>query len=99
MNNKTLVFPQRIHFEDVSNFVETFNSFKDYNGIIFDLSQTEEIHSSFVGFLINSKDFISKKNGSLILIVSYTTEKILKMLHLLPYFSNNINTKILRKTA
>ena len=93
------IFPKRIHFQDVSDYVEKFNTIKNYERVIFDLSETEEIHSSFVGFLINSKDFIQKRNGSILLILSNTTEKILKMLNLLSYFSDNINAKILLKSA
>ncbi len=80
------VFPEQIKFEEVSLYLQKFEK-RDHNSkIIFDLTKTKDIHSSFIGFLIHAKHNISQECGSLVLLLSFTAEKIFTMLNILDYF-------------
>ncbi len=93
------IFPEQIKFDEVSIYVDKFNNGNNEKDMIFDLRDTINIHSSFIGFLIQSKYYLEKKNGSLVLLLSYTTERILSMLNILDYFSPQILTIEKKKSA
>jgi anti-anti-sigma regulatory factor len=57
--------------------------------IIFDLSRTKRIHSSFIGFLINTKQKIEKLGGYLGLNISPEIEKIFVEKGLVKFLSYN----------
>jgi hypothetical protein len=92
-------FNENIGFEDVSGYIQKFTHTSKDTHIIFDLSNTMNIHSSFIGFLIHVKSSIAKTNNSLTLILSYTSERILVMLNIIKFFSPEIITIIDKKSA
>ncbi|MBN1532691.1 MAG: hypothetical protein JXA20_08520 [Spirochaetes bacterium] len=92
-------FPKQIGFLDVADFMEKFNQIDPGLPVVFDLTETQDIHSSFLGFLLHAKNTIARKNGSLVLLLSYTIEKILFMVNLAEYFSREIVVLSDRKTA
>jgi hypothetical protein len=92
-------FPKQIGFLDVAELMEKFGQIDPGLSVVFDLSETQDIHSSFLGFLLHAKNTISRQNGSLVLLLSYTIEKILFMVNLMDYFSTEIVILSDRKTA
>ena len=93
------VFPRSITIEEVSEYVERLKKLKIDEVITFDMSNTVNVHSSFIGFLLHAKHHINKNGGKLFLILSLTVEKILIMLNIIEYFSTDIVTSISKKTA
>lgn len=93
------VFPRSITIEEVSEYVERLKRLKINEIITFDMSNTVNVHSSFIGFLLHAKHHINKNGGKLFLILSLTVEKILIMLNIIEYFSTDIVTSISKKTA
>jgi anti-anti-sigma regulatory factor len=98
-DNKIWIFPKSINIEEVSEYVERLKNLKNGEIVTFDLSKTVNIHSSFIGFLIQAKHHIRKNGGRMILLLSLTVEKILIMLNIIEYFSPEIETSINKKTA
>lgn len=81
-------FPAIIEFETVPQYSKKFEKLQMDQTLVFDLSNTQSIHSSFVGFLIYAKKQTEKEGGNLSLIISPYLEKIFKMLNIgnfLPY--------------
>jgi anti-anti-sigma regulatory factor len=75
-NKKIWSFPIYIAFEMVPIYVKDFEEASCDRTIIFDLSRTKELHSSFIGFLINAKHRLEKEGGNLKLYISPELEKI-----------------------
>ncbi len=75
-NKNTWSFPKNIAFEMVPIYVKNFEQAAYNKGIIFDLSRTKNIHTSFIGFLINTKQRIEKEGGNLKLNISPELEKL-----------------------
>lgn len=102
MDDKTvnrIVFPENILFEDVSSYDSKINGKNESKHLIFDLSNTVNFHSSFIGFLIHTK-FVTKKNNiRLSLLLSFTAERLLALLNILEYFEPEIEVLIKRKSA
>ena len=73
---KTWSFPKDIAFEMTHIYSKKFEEMPFNQKISFDLSRTKNIHSSFIGFLIDAKQKIEKKGGSLELNISPELEKI-----------------------
>jgi anti-anti-sigma regulatory factor len=94
-----VTFPQHIGFMNVSEYMEKFREMDHDGAIVFDLSETVSVHSSFIGFLIHAKHTISKKSGKLTLLLSFTTEKLLVMLNIIDFFSPEIITVIQQRSA
>ena len=86
LTGNTWKFPSNIEFEEVTNYLKKFEKLSHDKPITFDLSDTENIHSSFIGFLIHAKRKIEKENGELTLIISRPMEKIFSMLNLHDYW-------------
>jgi anti-anti-sigma regulatory factor len=104
MNNdiikwETWTFPKDIKFEDVSSFSDRFEKEMSGKNIIFDLTDTINMHSSFVGFLIHAKHHLLLKGNILLLRISFTVEKILILLNIMEYFTPDTETVLNRKTA
>ena len=97
--NNRWVFPRNISFESVAEYNQLFESLQHPADLTFDLTQTENMHSSYIGFLIHAKHSLNKKGASLSLILSFTAEKILTMLNIVEHFSADISGAIPRKTA
>jgi len=79
---KVWIFPENISFESVPGYLSAFNEQSNITEIIFDLSATERIHTSFIGFLLHTKQAAWKKNREIKLILSPGAKNILNMLNL-----------------
>jgi hypothetical protein len=88
-NKNTWSFPMYIAFEMVPIYVKNFEEASCNRRIIFDLSGTKELHSSFIGFLINAKQRTEKEGGSLQLYISPELEKIFAKKDLIKYLPYN----------
>ncbi len=86
LKDNTWRFPENIEFEEVTNYLRKFDKLSHNQTITFDLSETENIHSSFIGFLIHAKRRMETEKGNLILIISPSLEKIFTMLNLNNYW-------------
>jgi hypothetical protein len=90
INNKNIwSFPMDIAFDMVPIYVKDFEEALFDQRIIFDLSRTKSIHSSFIGFLIDTKQKIEREGGNLELNISPELEKILVKRGLIKYLSYN----------
>ncbi|HPS58870.1 MAG TPA: hypothetical protein PK514_12260 [Spirochaetota bacterium] len=83
-------FPKHISFELVPRYTEILKSESMPQDVYFDLSMTELIHSSFIGFLLDAKNVTEKNDKRLTLRISGTVEKTLKMLGIYNHFQSNI---------
>lgn len=86
-------FPANIGYESVPEYIPMLKKRQFINELIIDLTETEILHSSFIGFLIYAKQVIEKNNGKLILNLSGKSEKIFHMLKIHDYFSSNITIR------
>ncbi len=93
------VFPKSISIEEVPDYLNAMKLIDARGSIVFDLTHTTSIHSSFIGFLIHSKHTIEGNGGKLILHLSMTVEKILVMLKINDYFSPDHEFKEKKKSA
>ncbi len=98
INNKW-TFPESIPLEIVPEFQEKFNNISIDGNIIFDLSATRDVHSSFIGFLLNTKNQLNKKGGTLILHLSTEVEKLFFMMNIRNYFLPEISAVFDKKSA
>ena len=78
-------FPKEIPLEEVPEYSRKFEKINELSILQFDLSQTESIHSSFIGFLIYAKHILSSKGGKLYIIPSPAVAHILHLMNLKDY--------------
>ncbi len=95
----TWKFSKSISPEEVSEYLDQLMLISPGASLTFDLSDTVNIHSNFIGFLIHAKHHVQKMGGKLTIILSLTVEKILIMLNIRDYFSPDILMALNRKTA
>ena len=74
-NTDVWTFPQEIEFWLVPDYLKRIEGSTFKNRIVFDLSETENVHSSFIGFLIFVKQSAEKHRGKLVLKVSPSMKK------------------------
>jgi len=87
-------FPENIKYENVPGYLAILNNCRFSNELVLDLSETDILHSSFIGFLIHAKQIIEKDNGKLKIILSKRSERIFNMLNIYNFFRNNIAEKL-----
>jgi len=87
-------FPENIRYENVPGYLEILKNSSFYKELVLDLSETDILHSSFIGFLIHAKQIIEKNNGKLRIILSKRSERIFHMLNIYNFFSRNITEKL-----
>ncbi len=79
-------FPKQINFETASSYTQKFINLQFEESVIFDLSETENVHSSFIGFLIDLKQRIDRNGGILTIHPSPSLEKLLNVINLYDFF-------------
>jgi anti-anti-sigma regulatory factor len=84
----TLTFPPTIDFSNAAQYLQIMQDGITGEILVLDLSATEVIHSSFIGFLIHAKEEIETAGGRLILKTSPALKKTLKRLNLAGYFAH-----------
>lgn len=85
-----LQFPRNINFEYVPGYLDFLGKVSNSRNICFDLSGTEFLHTSFIGFLIHAKDVIEKKEKNLTIKLSRGSERTLRMTGIYNHFLSNI---------
>jgi anti-anti-sigma regulatory factor len=98
-NTDVWTFPQEIEFWLVPDYLKKIEGSTFKNRIVFDLSETENVHSSFIGFLIFVKQSSEKHRGKLILKVSPSLKKLFAMLNVLEYFATSFVGQKIRRIA
>lgn len=88
--DSTMKFPRHISFELVPRYLEILKQESMPRDMHMDLSMTELVHSSFIGFLLDAKNIAEKNDRRLTLSVSGTVTKTLKMLGIYNHFQSNI---------
>ncbi|MCP4129988.1 MAG: hypothetical protein GY754_03120 [bacterium] len=89
-NEGSWKFPDQVTLMHVTDYNRILENREINNTVLFDLSETCDIHASFVGFLINAKSIINKSGNRLFIFISAAVEKLLSMLNILDYFSYEI---------
>ena len=88
MKNKNIwSFPAHIAFETVPAYVKRFEEATCNRNMVFDLSGTKDLHSSFIGFLIDAKQKTEKEGGNLEIHISPELEKIFLDKNLIQFLS------------
>jgi len=87
-------FPENIQYENVPGYLALLNNRFFNNELVIDLSDTDILHSSFIGFLIHAKQIIEKDNGRMKIILSKKSERIFHMLNIYNFFRHNISEKL-----
>ncbi|MBN2159883.1 MAG: hypothetical protein JW807_10840 [Spirochaetes bacterium] len=87
--NKALIwkFPANVDISLVSRYLSVFNTMQNHHRIVFDMNDIEDIHSSFIGFLIFSKEKLKKSGGEIIFQMSPYLRNMLTRLGMAEYFA------------
>ncbi len=88
-NNKEWHFPDTIDFETAPRLAGRMEELSIQDKILFDLSRTTAVHSSFIGLLIHLKNSLECRGGILMLKTSPDIDRILEMLNLDDFFSKS----------
>ena len=86
ITNNVWKFPENVDFSMAHLCLSRLNSIPHDQTITIDLSGTDQVHSSFIGFLIHASQQLKQEGGDLVLSISPTLKKIFLMLKILDYF-------------
>ena len=78
-------FPEIIEIHEVSYYADKYYTMKSKK-IIFDLSKTKYVHSSFIGFLLDIKRNYDNEKKNIQVNFSENVRNIINMLELNEYF-------------
>ncbi len=84
-NERTWTFPKEISLEEVPQYSRLLDKCEYNEFISFDLTNTINVHSSFIGFLLHAKNHISSRGGDLYIYPSQAVTKILNLMQLKDY--------------
>lgn len=79
-------FPRSITFESTSSYSNRFADVDLKGHFVFDLSNTDEVHSSFIGFLLDMKRNIEGQGGTFRLQLSTSLDYLFYQLNLQDHF-------------
>ncbi len=82
----TWKFPSIITLEEVADYAKKFDRMPHFRFYTFDLSHTNQVHSSYIGFLIDVKQKLDRVNGRLSIETSSSLEKIFEVLEVGKFF-------------
>ncbi len=83
-------FPVVVRYDEISEYSLMLKKVEERENVLFDLSETKRINSSFIGFLIHAKEYIeNRNNGQLHLKFSDSIERIVALLGLTAHFCVN----------
>jgi anti-anti-sigma regulatory factor len=92
-------FPKSIEYSEVPQYLRRLDGQTNDRALVLDLSDTEDMHSAFIGFLIVAKERIEKTGFKLVLYIPPSIERILKMLNIFEYFLTHAAPAVQKKTA
>ncbi len=84
-NERTWTFPKEISLEEVPQYSRLLDKCEFNQFISFDLTNTVNVHSSFIGFLLHAKNHISSRGGDLYIYPSQAVTKIINLMQLKDY--------------
>jgi len=84
-NERTWTFPKEISLEEVPRYSRLLDKCEYNEFISFDLTNTINVHSSFIGFLLHAKNHISSRGGDLYIYPSQAVTKIINLMQLRDY--------------
>ena len=79
-------FPKTINFGSPSTYTKKFSNLDHSEIIIFDMSETDIVHSTFIGFLINLKQKVDRDGGRLKFHLSDSIKRLFNILKLYDFF-------------
>ncbi len=82
-------FPEEISFSSVHEYAMQFQALQNPADVIFDLSATSRLHTSFIGFLISTRHTLAGKGIGFRLRASDELEQILRRMKLGDYFERD----------
>lgn len=82
-------FSDRVEFGEASKLYPKLKRMRSIE-LVIDLTETEYIHSSFIGFLIHAKNQLEKAGQTLIVQLSSEIENILRNKNILDYFQKEL---------
>lgn len=85
-------FPREIDFSLVSQYLKMMEKYNPDHVLVFDLNDTETIHSSFIGFLIHAKEKLEHDGVLLVLEMSPSLRKLMTRMKLSEYFTPVLKT-------
>jgi|GEM_PF-1116819 len=84
-------FPEYIDFETASNYFDKIIRVNFEKKLVFDLTTTREVHSSFIGFLLDIKQKYESNGGHFSLKLSPSLEHLFDQIKLLEHFNQNVH--------
>ena len=90
-NSLTCRFPEQIDFETTSSLYGRLVPLEYSTRMTFDLRETREVHSSFIGFLIDMKRKFDRNGGQFSLKLSPYMETLFEQTNLIKHFNTVIN--------
>jgi hypothetical protein len=79
-------FPEQVGFEATTSYLYQLRSIDLSRVITFDLSDTDMVHSSFIGFMIDLKEKVLRNGGVLEVIFSQELRKQFSRMNLYSHF-------------
>lgn len=79
-------FPHHVDFEKTTGYLYRIRNIDFSKSMIFDLTETEIVHSSFIGFMIDVHTKLEHHGGSMIVKLSSTMEKQFSRMNLYNHF-------------
>jgi anti-anti-sigma regulatory factor len=80
-------FPACVDICQVSRYLSLIEKLEHSTRVVFDMQDIEDIHSSFLGFLVFSKEKLVSRGGTLVLRMSPYMQKTVTRLGMSDYFS------------
>ena len=91
LNTSEWKFPDFIGFQSTSDYLNKIKNVENHDIIVFDLSDTNGFHSSFLGFLLDMKQRTDDNGGQLVLKLSPPLTQFLENVNLLQHFCSADN--------
>jgi anti-anti-sigma regulatory factor len=87
ISGNTIILPRETQIDDIQVLYDLYHRLENLDDITVDLSRTDVIHTSVIGFLIFLKNDLSKRGKGLLIISSKKVKKIFDMLKIEEYLS------------
>ena len=84
--NSVWKFPKHIDFEKSTNYLYRTCDIDFSANVIFDLTETENVHSSFIGFMIELRTKFENRGGTLIVNLSPDLERLFSRMSIYEHF-------------
>ncbi len=93
MERKTWEFPKNIEFSNVPDYLQQFEKENHTQEFVFNLNETESVHSSFIGFLIHTKGVVEARGGRVVVVVSPAIRRLFRIMNVLDFFMTDTSPR------